>query len=149
MLIITGCSTPKEMTSTIRIVDTKQPVKKTSRALEGTVKTRVGTLKFINGYPSDTTVEKLYNELDFQRAVQGYLWGLPMVEMAEWQKAQKDIFKAGTNDFVTYLDFKQKLGILTANATTPYMMAFPFLKETGPTVFEIPAGPTAGGLLDF
>jgi len=29
------------------------------------------------------------------------------------------------------------------------MMAFPYLKKTGPMVFEIPAGPTAGGLLDF
>jgi hypothetical protein len=29
------------------------------------------------------------------------------------------------------------------------MMAFPNLEETGPLVFEIPAGPTAGGLLDF
>ena len=83
--------------------ETKQPVKKTSRALEGTIQTRIGELKFESGYPSDATVEKLYNELDFQRSVQAYLWGLPMVEMAEWQKAQKDIFKAGTNDFVTYL----------------------------------------------
>ncbi|UCD52403.1 MAG: DUF1254 domain-containing protein, partial [Phycisphaerales bacterium] len=131
------------------LADTKQAVKKAERALEGTVRTRIGRLKFINGYPSDATVDKLYNELDFQRAVQAYLWGLPMVEMAEWQKAQKEVFKAGTNDFVTYLDFRQKLGILTANATTPYMMAFPFLKGTGPMVFEIPAGPTAGGLLDF
>ncbi len=135
--------------STVSFAETKQPVKKSKRALEGTVKTRIGKLKFINGYPSDSTLKKLYNELDFQRAVQVYLWGLPMVEMAEWQKAQKDIFKAGTNDFVTYQNFTQKLGILTANATTPYMMAFPYLKETGPMVFEIPAGPTAGGLLDF
>ena len=103
-----------------------------------------GRLKFENGYPSDATVEKLYNELDFQRAVQAYLWGLPMVEMAEWQKAQKDIFKAGPNDFVTYQNLSQKLGILTANATTPYMMAFPFLKETGPMVFEIPGRPDGG-----
>jgi hypothetical protein len=136
------------MTST-GFADVKQPVKKADRALEGKVKTRIGKLKFINGYPSDKTIKKLYNELDFQRAVQAYIWGLPMVEMAEWQKAQKDIFKAGTNDFVTYQNFTQKLGILTANATTPYMMAFPNLKETGPMVFEIPAGPTAGGLLDF
>jgi hypothetical protein len=128
---------------------TKQPVKKSDRALEGTVKTRIGKLKFINGYPSDATVKKLYNELDFQRAVQVYLWALPLVEMAEWQKAQKDIFKAGPNDFVTYLTPAQKLGILTANATTPYLIAFPNLKETGPMVFEIPAGPSAGGMLDF
>ena len=135
--------------STASFADTKQSVKKAERGLEGTVKTRIGKLKFDKGFPTDDTVEKLYDEMDFQRAVQAYLWGLPMVEMAEWQKAQKDIFRAGTNDFVTYLNFTQKLGILTANATTPYMMAFPNLKETGPMVFEIPAGPTAGGLLDF
>jgi len=129
--------------------DVKTSEKKSNRALEGSVKTRIGTLEFEKGYPSNATIKKLYNELDFQRAVQAYIWALPMVEMAEWQKAQKDIFKAGVNDFVTYNTFTQKLGILTANATTPYMMAFPNLKETGPMVFEIPAGPTAGGLLDF
>lgn len=129
--------------------DVKKAEKKSIRALEGTLETRIGKLTFEKGYPSNKTIKKLYNELDFQRAVQAYLWGLPMVEMAEWQKAQKDVFKAGTNDFVTYQDFTQKLGILTANATTPYMMAFPNTKETGPMVFEIPAGPTAGGLLDF
>lgn len=129
--------------------DTKLPVKKSERGLEGTIETRIGKLKFDMGFPTDDTVEKLYNEMDFQRASQAYLWGLPMVEMAEWQKAQKDIFKAGPNDFVTYQTAEQKLGILTANATTPYMMNFPMLKETGPMVFEIPAGPTAGGLLDF
>ena len=135
--------------STTSFAEQKKAEKKESRALEGTVETRIGELEFIMGYPSNETIAKLYNELDFQRAVQAYIWGLPMVEMAEWQKAQKDIFKAGTNDFVTYQSFTQKLGILTANATTPYMMAFPNLKETGPMVFEIPAGPTAGGLLDF
>jgi hypothetical protein len=32
--------------------------------------------------------------MDFQRAVQAYLWALPLVEMAEWQKAQlPDIVK--------------------------------------------------------
>ena len=119
------------------------------RALEGTVNTRIGKLQFENGYPTDATIDKLFNELDFQRACQAYLWGLPMVEMAEWRRNHIETFGAGNYDFTTYLDFKQKMGILTANATTPYMMSFPMLKETGPLVFEIPAGPTAGGLLDF
>lgn len=119
------------------------------RALEGTVETRFGELQFINGYPSSESTEKLYEELDFQRAVQAYLWGLPMVEMAEWARVQREVFGATSSDFVTYLDFKQKMGILTANATTPYVMAFLYLKESGPMVFEIPPGPTAGGLLDF
>ena len=89
--------------------ETKQPGKKNGRALEGTVQTRIGKLEFINGYPSNKTIDKLYNEMDFQRAVQAYLWALPLVEMAEWQKAQEDIIKAGTNDFVTYLTFTEKL----------------------------------------
>ena len=123
------------------IVETKQAAKKSGRGLEGTVKTRIGNLKFDLGFPTDETVEELYDEMDFQRACQAYLWGLPMVEMAEWQKAQKDVFKAGPNDFVTYQTATEKLGILTANATTPYMMNFPNLKETGPMVFEIPSRP--------
>lgn len=154
LAMIAGCAStqkPEQRTAAPPAppVLVKKAEKKSARALEGAVATRVGTLNFVNGFPTDETVSKLYDEMDFQRAVQAYIWGLPMVEMAEWQKAQKDVFKAGANDFVTYLDFKQKLGILTANATTPYMMAFPNLKETGPMVFEIPAGPTAGGLLDF
>ena len=119
------------------------------RALEGRVATRVGELEFDKGYPTDATIKKLYNELDFQRACQAYLWALPLVEMAEWRRAHQETFGAGEFDFTTYVDFKEKQGILTANATTPYMMAFPLLKKTGPLVFEIPAGPTAGGLLDF
>ena len=43
-----------------------------------TMKTRIGELKFTSGYPTEKTVQKLYDELDFQRAVQAYLWALPM-----------------------------------------------------------------------
>ena len=125
------------------------PVAAQDSALEGAVETRIGTLNFDRGFPADETVEKLYDELDFQRAVQAYIWGLPMVEMAEWKRAQVEDFGAGPYDFVTYLTAQQKMGILTANATTPYVMAFPNLLETGPLVYELPAGPTAGGFMDF
>ena len=39
------------------------------------VQTRIGKLSFEGGYPSQETVAKLYDEMDFQRAVQAYLWG--------------------------------------------------------------------------
>jgi hypothetical protein len=64
------------------------------RALEGMVQTRIGALEFELGFPTDETVVILYNELDFQRAVQAYIWGLPMVEMAEWKRAQEEDFGA-------------------------------------------------------
>jgi hypothetical protein len=44
---------------------------------------------------------------------------------------------------------KDKLGLLTANATRPYTMAFPNLEKTCPLVFEFPAGAIAGSILDF
>ena len=54
------------------------------------VDTRIGTLQFTHdfpdGYPTDATIEKLYDERDFQRACQAYLWSLPAVSFASWQR---------------------------------------------------------------
>ena len=45
------------------------------------VETRLGTLKFFDGFPDKSTVEKIYDNLDFQRAVQACLLALPPVSM--------------------------------------------------------------------
>src|SRR5512139_1755542 len=42
-----------------------------------TIETRFGTLRFIDGFPDDATVEKVYDNLDFQHGVQAYLTALP------------------------------------------------------------------------
>ena len=41
------------------------------------VETRLGTLNFFDGFPDDATGRKLYDNLDFQRAVQAYLLAIP------------------------------------------------------------------------
>jgi len=46
-------------------------------AAPDTVETRLGTLQFFDGFPDDATVQKLYDNLDFQRAVQAYLLAIP------------------------------------------------------------------------
>ena len=69
--------------------------------------------------------------------------------MEQWQSEQHNKFGAGNLDYVDYLTFTDKLGLLTANATTPYLMAFPNMKDTGPLVADVPAGAVAGGILDF
>jgi len=55
-----------------------------------TIDTRIGTLEFThdfaNGFPTDQTVQKLYDERDFQRACQAYLWALPAVSFTAWQR---------------------------------------------------------------
>jgi hypothetical protein len=45
------------------------------------VKTRIGALKFSDGFPDRATVEKCYDNLDFQRGVQAYLTGLLAVSV--------------------------------------------------------------------
>jgi len=117
------------------------------------ITTRIGELHFTHdfadGYPTPETVEKLYEERDFQRACQAYLWALPIVSFAEWQHAARTVFGAGDTDVVVYTSYADKLGIVTANATTPYFLSMPDLARTGPLVIEIPLGATAGGACDF
>lgn len=102
------------------------------------------TPDFINGYPSGESVELLFDQIDFQRACQAYLWSIPIVSFAEWQKAHEVTFKARSGDVVVYDNYLAKLGILTANATTPYIISFFNLDETGPMVVRMPAGAVAG-----
>lgn len=115
----------------------------------GAFDSAAGRIELERGYPSEETVNRVYDAIDFQRACQGYLWALPISAMAEWQREHRDTFGAGNLDYVDYATFADKLGLLTANATTPYVMAFPSMKETGPLVMEVPAGATAGGVTDF
>ncbi len=43
----------------------------------GTVESRIGTLKFNDGFPTDETVQKVYDNLAFQRGVNVFLTALP------------------------------------------------------------------------
>src|SRR5262245_13916141 len=114
----------------------------------GSVKTRIGNLDFEAGSPSQKTVDKLYDEMDFQRACQAYLWGIPAVGIAEWRLAHRDIMKGKNGEMLSYLSFQEKLGILTPNYTTPYIATLVDLEESGPLVVEIPACLMAGMILD-
>lgn len=113
-----------------------------------TKETRIGKLTFESGYPTDETVQKLYDEMDFQRACQAYIWGIPAVGLNEWRKAHFDVFKAKNGEMLSYLDFAEKLGILTPNYTTPYIATFVDLEKSGPLVVEVPPGLIAGMVLD-
>jgi len=47
----------------------------------GTVESRLGKIELTNGYPSDATVKSIFDEIDFQRGCQAYLWALPLMAM--------------------------------------------------------------------
>ena len=114
-----------------------------------TVESRAGPLIFENGFPSAATVSRLYDEMDFQRAVQAYLWGLPAVGFHALHLAQRDTLGVKDGEVSLFIDLKDKAGMLTPNITTVYAFSFWNLKDQGPLVVEVPAGATAGGVLDI
>ena len=117
------------------------------------IQTRIGPLDFThpfeNGYPTPETLEKLFDERDFQRACQAYLWALPIVSFAEMQRAAAEDLGAGNGQLVAYLSYTDRLGILTPNATTPYYIAFADLSASGPLVIEVPPDGVRGGLVNL
>lgn len=123
----------------------------TASAGKTSVATRIGALEFThdfaNGYPTDTTVDKLYDERDFQRACQAYLWSLPAVSFAAWQRGTTKDLGAKNGQILAILSLEARRGILTANATTPYYLAFANL-SSGPFVFEMPPKGVQGGISD-
>lgn len=110
---------------------------------------RLGRFARDRGLPRREDLPAIFDELDYQMACQVYLWALPLVSFAQWQKVHYETFGATASDLVVYRTYRDRLGILTANATTPYILSFVDLSATGPLVIELPAGPTAGGISDF
>jgi hypothetical protein len=114
------------------------------------IDTHIGKLSFENGYPSKGTATKLYDEMDFQRATQAYLWSFPAVSNAAMQAALFRDMGVTYNDFVAFDNFLDTKSIfLTGNTTTIYAACMVDLRRDGPIVLEIPPGPTAGMVDDF
>ena len=72
----------------------------------GSLETRSGKLEVENGYPRAATVEKIFDDIDYQRACQAYLWALPLMAMQQWQNEHLTKFEAGKCDYVDYLTFQ-------------------------------------------
>ena len=84
-----------------------------------TVETRLGTLNFKNGMPDQATMDKLWDNLDFSRAVSVYLNALPAVNMYAVRKGPRD---AGVpdNTIMTMETMMDSTGMyLTPNTATP------------------------------
>jgi len=113
------------------------------------VATRLGELTLENGYPSAETAMALYDEMDFQRATQAYLWALPAVGFKALYEAQSKTLGAANGDIMFYRDLKDKAGMLTPNITTLYAFSFWDLARQGPMVVDVPEGLTAGGVMDI
>ena len=101
------------------------------------VETRLGTLRFFDGFPDKATVEKLYDNLDFQRAVQAYLLALPPVSQVANRNAIRELGPANTTVPIFEQLMDSRSIFLTANDNTVYSWMWIDLRG-GPLVLEAP-----------
>ncbi len=109
------------------------------------VKTRLGTLKTLDGFPDQATIEKVYDNLDFQRGVQAVLVAMPAASLSAMRKGLRGLGP----DNQTVAMFEELMDsrslFLTANTTTIYNFMWLNTKD-GPLVVEVP--PKVLGTID-
>lgn len=99
--------------------------------------------------PTITTTETLLQELTFQRAMQSYLWAMPLLNTAGMRDGAEQAFGTGYNVMPIWASrLSARTKITTPNSDLIYGMVFENLAKTGPLVFEAPPG-LQGIILDF
>jgi hypothetical protein len=115
--------------------------------MDGQLQTRIGNIGIQNGYPDNDAVRRLYDEMDFQRACQAYIWATPAVAMEALRRANRRDWDVDYNT-VSVVDNYTTPAVkaLTGNNTTIYAAVFIDLNRDGPVVVDSPAG--AYGVID-
>ncbi len=108
------------------------------------IKTNFGTLKFdLEAFPTEETTQKIYDEMDLQRATQAYMDFMPALSVYGIIKGQIRDFGFETSSDI---GVHPSPGLtptelyLTGNNSTVYAVASLDLKVDGPTVVEAPPG---------
>jgi len=109
------------------------------------VDSRIGTLDFKDGMPSQATLERIYDNLDFTHAFEAFVNTMQGVNAAAIRKGFLDIGVKDNEVLVFSKLMDAKSFFLTANADTVYFVGIIDLTK-GPMVLETP--PKALGTLD-
>ncbi len=107
-------------------------------------------LVYEGGYPTAETCQKLYDQLDLQRAAQAYLDFIPAMSMqAVLDSHARDYGVSETGGMIVYTEpgeGKAEAIGLTYNTESIYASLCVDLKQMGPTVLEVP--PMVLGVID-
>jgi hypothetical protein len=117
-----------------------------SIATPDTVQSRLGTLTFDDGAPSEDTAQLLYDNLDFMHGVEAFLGALPGASLAG---VRRGFLSVGVedNDFTLFPDLMDSASVfLTANCDTVYFWGFVDLSD-GPMVLDVPSIAPPSGIL--
>lgn len=111
------------------------------------METRIGTLEFFDGFPTDETVRKAYDYLHFQRAVDVFLDEMRAASMVALRNGHRELGINEAHQVALFEDLMDSKALwLTANTETVYASTFMDLKTSGPMIIESP--PNVLGILD-
>ena len=105
------------------------------------IKTNFGTLEFTGGgFPDEGSVQKIYDEMDLQRATQAYMDFMPALSVYGIIKGQiRDFGFKTASDYGVFADRMEPSELyLTGNDVSIYAVASLDLKVDGATVIEVP-----------
>ncbi|MEJ8572381.1 DUF1254 domain-containing protein [Microbaculum marinum] len=103
------------------------------------VDTRIGTLEFSDGIPSDATAQSIYDTIDFTRALNVYNNSFRGASALGLVKGFQSV-GAGSGDVVIFETLMDSSSLfLTANADTIYYLSWIDLSD-GPVVIDQPSG---------
>ena len=112
-----------------------------------TVETRIGTLKFFDGFPTKETSQKVYDHLDFIRGVEVFLNFIPAASVEAIRRGAERRRPKTSNQVI----ISDQLPIPTRCFSRQYRhrlrLGDPRSRKDGPTVVEIPPG-TGPGTVD-
>ncbi len=113
-------------------------------AIPDKVKTSIGTLKFECGFPTEETAQVIYDQLDFQRAVESILMTTPGASVHAFAKANRE-YGPDNEAALLWPRMDSKVQLLTPNTTVIYVFMWMDLKDS-PMVMEVP--PRVMGIID-
>ncbi len=136
-------ATPEETRNLFETAGPKQ-TNKDFKPAPDRINTSFGTLNFeLDAFPTEETAQKLYDEMDLQRATQAYMDFLPALSVNAIIKGQirdfgfktSSVYRCAPSPGLTPTEL-----YLTGNNSTVYAVASLDLKVDGPTVLEAPPG---------
>ena len=101
------------------------------------VKSRLGMLRFFDGFPDDATVQTLYDNLDFQHGVEAFLTALPAAQFHALRTGMLTFGPANQTMLITESMLDSHSLLLTGNTETVYNFGWVDTKD-GPLVIELP-----------
>ncbi len=113
------------------------------------VPTRLGTLEFFDGMPTDETTALVLEHATFLRGVEVFLSTIPAASLEAMRSGLVEVGATASNVVVIFDELLDSNGLfLTGNTDMVYALGILDLERDGPTVIEIPAGSGPGTVDD-